>query len=102
MSFHYFRTFTDEDYTYFVSKSNNQCQIIAKINRILNEDEILEELAAINKRFFIFQFDKNVSIEDGSSFGFGQQGEMDAAVCKIECCREPVLLGAEIEFKEFN
>jgi hypothetical protein len=66
---------------------------------VLNEDEILGELAIISKKFFIFKFDKNVSIEDGAFMGFGRQGEIDAAVCKTECCKVPVVLGAAVEFK---
>ncbi len=36
IAFHYFRTFSDDDYTYLVSKTNNQCITIARLNRILN------------------------------------------------------------------
>jgi hypothetical protein len=96
IAFHYFRTFSDEDYTYLVSKTNGQCITIARLNRILNEDEILEELEAITRKFFLFRFDKQVSIEDGCSFGFGREGQVDAAVCGGECCRAPVVLGAGV------
>jgi hypothetical protein len=41
LNFQYFRTFTSEDETFFVTKPNNQCQIIAKISQTLDEDEIL-------------------------------------------------------------
>jgi hypothetical protein len=53
-------------------------------------------LAAITQKFFLFHFDKHVSIEDGCSFGFGRQGEVDAAVCGGECCGAPVILGAGV------
>jgi hypothetical protein len=36
IAFHYFRTFSDEDYTYLVSKTNGQCVTIARLNRILS------------------------------------------------------------------
>lgn len=62
IAFHYFRTFSDEDYTYLVSKVGNQCQTIARLNRILTEEEILQELQAITKKFFLLRFDKQVSI----------------------------------------
>jgi hypothetical protein len=41
LNFQYFRTFTSEDETFFVTKPANQCQIIAKISQTLDEDEIL-------------------------------------------------------------
>ena len=62
LNFHYFRTFMDEDYIYFASKTKGQINILAKISKILNEDDILSELASIEKRYFIFRFDNNVAI----------------------------------------
>lgn len=41
LSFHYFRTFMDDDYVYFASKNNGQVFILAKISKILSEDDIL-------------------------------------------------------------
>ena len=52
----------DEDYIYFASKTKGQINILTKISKILNEDDILSELASIEKRYFIFRFDNNVAI----------------------------------------
>lgn len=82
LNFHYFRTFMDEDFIYFSSKLKGQINILAKISKILSEDDILQELKSIQKKYFIFRLDSSVVIEDGSTFGFGKAGQFDAGFCK--------------------